>query len=924
MALLERESELDGLDRWLADVSSGSGCVVLVSGEAGIGKTSLLQHFCHRQDRSIRNLWGGCEALFTPHPLAPLYDIARQIGGDFPRFVASADRRELVFHLTIDHLANCPAPTIVVFEDIHWADEATLDFIKFLGRRLQRLGIMLIISYRNDELGAGHPLYSVIGDLPPSALHRLELAPLTPAAVAILAEAAGRSAKNLHAITGGNPFFVTEALAVPGHDFIGAEVTEPDLAEPDLLAAGRCPDAVPTTIRDAVMARMVRLSAPARALANLVALIPGKAERWLLDEITGSTADTIEECLAVGMVAQEDGSLAFRHELARRATGEYLPLRQRQALHASILQALLSPAGSEIPATRLVHHADLAGDSAAVLRFAPLAAEQAILLGAHRQAAAHYRTALRHAASLPADGRAWLFERLSYECYLTDQIVEGIAARDSALNLWCSLDNRLRVGDNQRWLSRLSWFNGQKNAAEQYATAAIDTLSVLTPGRELAMAYSNNAQLHMLADDVERAVLWGEKAIALATSLDDPEVLCHALNNVGAAKAFKLDINGRADLERSLQLALDGGFEEHAARAFTNLSSTAVRRRDFAAATRYLAAGIAYCEEHDLNAWMRYMMAHRAVTSLALGDWQDAAEEAQAIIRQPRVAPISKIPALVVLGLVRARRGDPDVETPLDEAKALACPTSEIQRIGPVVAARAEAAWLAGNLPAMADDIGAGYNLAHQQSDPWIASELAFWLQRCKAAMEDAPCGCANGAADEVAESERDIDLPFALQRAGNWRAAAASWERHDCPYERALALADGDDEASLRLALEICERLGAGPLAAIIRRKLRASGIRGISRGAQERHRQNPHGLTGRELKVLGILVQGSRNADIARRLFVSEKTVDHHVSAILAKLGVRSRGEAAAAALRLGLGATLGAEFVSGGTVDGEAAKK
>ncbi|HVJ40818.1 MAG TPA: AAA family ATPase [Dongiaceae bacterium] len=869
MNLLERETHLDALTGWLDEAAAGQGRIVLLVGEAGIGKTSLLQQFTEQQRDGARILWGGCEALFTPHPLAPLYDIARQIGGDFPHEIAAAAKREVVFHLTIDQLSRGRQPTVVVFEDVHWADEATLDLIKFLGRRLHRLGVMLVMSYRFDEVSATHPLCSVVGDLPSGVLRRLELEPLSAAAVATLAAAHGRSATCLHAVTGGNPFFVTEALAVPEIQIAGHNV--------------------PPTVRDAVIARLARLSGEARAVANLVSLIPGKVERWLLDAVAPSDAAALQECLAVGMVALEDGSLAFRHELARRAVDEYVPAPQCRELHGHILAALLARPGNDIAAARLVHHADLAGDSEAVLRFAPPAAEQAAALGAHREAAAHYRCALRHAAALSAEDRAALFERLSYECYLTDQIGDGIQARDTALDLWRSIGNRLKEGDNLRWRSRLSWFNGQKDAAEHNAGEAIRILEALPPGRELAMAYSNCAQLYMLADDVERALLWGQKAITLATALGDTEVLAHAFNNVGTAKAFKLDASGCRDLEHSLRLALEGGFEEHAARAYTNLAATAVRLRDFTAAARYFGEGIAYCEEHDLNAWMRYMMAFRATASLAQGAWQAGAEEAQAIIRHPRVAPVTKIPALTVLGLVRARRGDPDVATPLAEAWELARPTGEIQRIGPVVAARAEAAWLAGTLAEMAPEIRGAYELACRQSDPWLLGELAQWMQRCGGTI-DGGCAVTRLAAE-----------PFALQLAEEWQTAADAWQRFGCPYEQAMALAEGDDEAGLRLGLAICERLGAAPLAGIIRRKLRASGVRGIARGAQERTRQNPHGLTSRELKVLALLTEGCRNAEIARRLFVSEKTVDHHVSSILGKLAVRSRGEAAAAARRL-----------------------
>ncbi|HEY4162928.1 MAG TPA: AAA family ATPase [Dongiaceae bacterium] len=874
MGLLERESDILHLQTWLSEVAVGSGRIALVFGEAGIGKTSLLQEFTQGfpsgQRLAVRALWGSCEALFTPHPLAPLYDIARQVGGDFSAAIATAPNREITFNLTADHLAQGSRPTVLVFEDAHWADEATLDLIKFLGRRSQSLGTMLVVTYRDDEVDARHPLRSVIGDLPPAFLRRLQLAPLTAKGVATLAEAQGRTgnhrhAATLHAVTGGNPFFVTEALAM----------TE---------------DIVPPTVRDAVIARLSRISDPARSIVNLTSLVPGKIERWLLDELATETL-AISECIAVGMLALPDGALAFRHELARRAVEEHLPLAQKQALHARILKALLAHAEDPVPTARLVHHAEQARDGSAVLNFAPLAADRAASLGAHREAAAHYAMALRHAAALPDKSRAELFERRSYECYLTEKIPEAIEAREAALALWRETGDRVKEGDALRWLSRLAWSNGQKAAAEKYAVEAVEILEPLSPGHELAMAYSNRAQLHMLAGDAVATLQWGRKAIDLATALNDIETLSHALNNVGTAKALNLDPSGHRDLENSLKLALDGGFSEHAARAYTNLSSSYVRLRDFTAAKRYLAAGIAYCQDRDLDFWARYMTTFRATAHLSQGDWDKATEDAEIVIQNPSVAPVSKIPALIVLGLVRARRGDRDVDALLEEAKDLALPTGEIQRIGPAIAARAEAAWLNGSLtpdfPSDSGEIRSAFEVAKKMNEPWVRSELAFWLWR----------------RDGVSEADPEMATPFALQIGGNWREAASAWQALGCPYEQAVALTDSREEPALRLALEIFEGLGACPMAGIVRRKLRASGIRRIARGAQERTRKNPHGLTARELGVLALLVEGRRNADIARQLFVSEKTVDHHVSAILGKLGVRSRGEAAAMAGREGL---------------------
>jgi DNA-binding CsgD family transcriptional regulator len=904
MGLLERDTYLDELTRCLEAAAAGQGGLALILGEAGIGKTSLLRQFVQQQKTAKRVLWGGCEALFTPHPLAPLYDIARQIGGEFPAALADAGGRDVVFNLTIDELSRGPSPTILIIEDAHWADDATLDLIKFLGRRLHRLGVLLIISYRDDEVNPRHALCSVVGDLPVSGVRRLQLQPLSADAVATLAEAADplaqhhrdaahlQAIRRLYEVTGGNPFFVTEALAV---------------AEGPNVEIG-----VPPTVRDAVIARMARLSEPARVVVNLASLVPGKAERWLLDQAVPRAAEVLQECLGVGMVALPDGALAFRHELARRAAEEQLSAPQQRTLHACILEELLAHAKGKLPhpdisLARVVHHADQAGDSEVVLRFAPAAAERAAALRSHREAAEHYATALRHtgflgAGSLADARRAELFEAQSYECYLTEQIAAAIAARAAALELRRAAGDGLKEGDNLRWLSRLSWFNGNKADSDSYAKQAIACLSVLPPGAELAMAYSNCAQLYMLADQAELALEWGGKAIALASRLDETEILSHALNNVGTAKVHRLDPSGLADLELSLRLALENGFEEHAARAYTNLASIAVRHYQLDRGYRYLEDGIGYCEMHDLESWGRYMTAFRARLHLQRGDWQAAAEDAQSIIQHPRAAIISKIPALVVLALVRARRGDPDVDRPLDEARKLALPTGEMQRIGIVTAARAEAAWLKGRGEEALEEVRASYELAYGQTDPWAKGEVAVWLRRCGAPL------------DSKRVDQAGLAEPFALQIAGEWRKAAAAWEKLGCPYEQALALSEADEEPALRQALEICDRLGAASLAFVVRRKLRASGVRGIARGAQERTRANPQGLTNSELKVLAQLAQGRRNAEIARRLFVSEKTVGHHVSAILAKLEVRSRGEAAAAAGRLGLLAAIDSEAENG----------
>jgi DNA-binding CsgD family transcriptional regulator/tetratricopeptide (TPR) repeat protein len=864
--LLERDHCFAQLSELLRMATTGHGRTVLISGEAGIGKTALVEQFVSQHCSAARRLWGACEALFTPRPLGPLYDIATQAGDSLSQLMSRDTARPTVFSAFLDELQKSPLPTVVVFEDVHWADEATLDLIKFLGRRISHLPVLFLVTYRDNELSLDNPLWSVIGDLPGTAVARLSLAPLSEHAVTCLANLAHRSAEQLYAATLGNPFFVTEVLA---SDTGG----------------------VPLMVRDAVLARIARVSPAARILLELESVIPTRTERWLLEAVLGSAVSALEECLTSGMLSLEHTTVAFRHELARQAVESTLSPLRHQTLHAQVLQALLNQGEDAAQAARLVHHALGAHDEVLVARYAPLAAQQASAQGAHREAAAQYATALRVADQLPLERQAELLEGRAYECYLTGQMEEAVQARQTALQIWRQLDRADQVGQTLRWLSRLSWFLGRSGEAAQYAAEAVQLLETLPPDAGLAMAYSNRAQLAMLADNTAEAVRWGERAMVLAESLGDAETLVHALTNVGTALLTAQDERGRAHLEVSLQLALERGWEEHVARAYTNLACCAVMTRDYPLAEHFLQEGLAYCAEHDLDSWATYMGAWQARASFEQGNWDDAAQEATRVLERSRLPAAAKIPALVILGWVRVRRGDPGSIPVLDEARTLALATRELQRIAPVAAARAEAAWLRGNQEQCLAEACVGYELVLTHTYPWKLGELSIWMWRA-GGMTSAP---------------RPIAEPFSLQIAGDWRGAAALWAQIGCPYEQAFALADGDAEA-MRGALALFERLGAQPAMALVRRRLRQQGIGGIPRGPRPSTRTNQAGLTTRQLEVLELLAEGLSNAEIASRLFTSPKTVEHHVSAVLAKLGAHSRAQAIGTAHQLELIPNIG----------------
>jgi DNA-binding CsgD family transcriptional regulator/tetratricopeptide (TPR) repeat protein len=850
MDLLERERCLADLAQWLGNAVEHGGCIALLSGEAGIGKTALLQEFS-KQHSEARVLWGACDALFTPRPLAPLHDIARQTQGPLSAAVKSGANPDAIFAAVLDELER--TRTLVVLEDLHWADEATLDLLKYLGRRIHRTHAMLAVTYRDDELGQHHPLRFVIGDLPRASTHRMALAPLSEAAVVWLARQAGRPAKGLHSITGGNPLFVTEVLAA-------------------------AVDTVPVTVRDAVLARAGRLSAAARDIAELVCVVPGKTEPWLLEQAARPDEAGIEGCLSMGMVRYDDSSLAFRHELARRALEDTLSQSRRQHLHAKVLEVLA--ARPDIPAARLAHHADGARNGLEVLRYAPLAATQAASVGAHREAASHYESVLRYADDLPAAERARVQEQLGYECYLTGQYERALDAQRSALEIWRALGQRLKEGDALRWLSRLSWFVGDNAQADRYSIDAIRTLESLPPGPELAEAFCNRADLDLEAHEIDSSIGWAQRAITLAEPWANNEILCDALNALGTVRLIAGDISGWADLNRSLQLALAAGLQEQVASAYTNLAAMAVSRRQYEQASGYLRTGLTYCEERDLDFCRPYMLAYSARLKFEQGDWNGASEDVEAVLRHPRTPPVTRIPALRTLGHLRIRRGDPDASGPLQEARELAGPRPQLQRSGMLAAVCAEAAWLAGDRDGVVSEVQPVYELARRRRDPRMNGELAAWLWRVGA----------------LREQPTDIAEPYALEITGDWRGAASVWKALGCPYEHASVLAWYGTEPDQRQALTVLEQLGAAPAAQSLRRQMRAQGIRRIPRGSRTSTRRNPLGLTRREAEILGLLSEGLRNSTIAKRLFVSTKTVEHHISAILGKLGVATRAKAIA----------------------------
>jgi DNA-binding CsgD family transcriptional regulator/tetratricopeptide (TPR) repeat protein len=859
--LLERDAPLARLGAAMAAARRGQGRIVSLEGEAGIGKSALTLAFADSCRETSRVHVGGCEHLTTPEPLGPLRDIARESQG---RFSVSPLGSLATYEGLLRLLTGGKGPALLVLEDIHWADDATLDALRFLGRRIRGAPVVVLVTFRNDEPDSQGRLASLWADMPRDARERIELLPLSIEAVGQLASREGRISREVYEATGGNPFHVTEYLAAEG-------------------------EGVPRSVQEVTVARAGRLSAHARRTLECASIFPRQIDEQTLRLIAGDAEHAgVEECLASGMLNAREGALAFRHELARRAINEAMSPLHRRELHAAALDLLRNR--SDARAAEIAHHAEQAGAFAELTLYAIRAAEEAGRLGAYREAVAHLTRAIEHGGGLSDGERAQLLERKAFAAHFCGAFAESIGALEDAIAIHRRAGNVLGVGNALRISGHVHWALGDPALAEAHLEEAVDVLSAESDSWQFALALASQSQFDMLADRNAKAIPAAKEALARAEKLGRRDIALMALTCLHTAHASTDLEAALPDLLATIEAARSEGELDAVPRLYTNLTSVLAGARRHENLLQLLDEGVAACAARDQGPLEAYIRGNRAWVLVNMGRLEDAISEAEDVVHGPYPKSSVALSAMIALSRARVRMGQPEGGV-LDQARAFPTSQRDLLRRVPIAVVDAEAQWLDGSRPGALQRLVDAYEgLVTAGVQLWNIGETALWLSIL---------GQPPSLDPKIAAQ---IPAPHRAHIAGRWDEAANLWAAEGAHYEQAIALSQGDEDAQ-RQAVAIFDRLGAAPAARKLRRRMRADGVRSVPSGPRAARRADPAGLTPRQKEVLLLLGGGLANADIADQLGLSAKTVEHHVSAILSALEAPSRLAAVQIARERGL---------------------
>ena len=854
--LLERDAQITELVALLDATATSGGRVVLVRGEAGIGKTTLINRFADDVADRANVVVGYCDDLLTPRPFGPLWDIARGVPS-LMRPLTDGDHAA-VMQSTLDLLLETSRPMVMVLEDTQWADGATLDLITYLGRRIGRSNGILLVSYRDVEVDADHPLRRVLGELPMSDVVRMPLQRLSAAAIGTMIGGRGtRDAEAILELTAGNPLFVSEVLASDG-------------------------ESVPLSVREAVLGRAAALSPSARRLLDFVSIVPGAADMSLVDQVVAPTMSDVAECKRLGLLTIGDHELAFPHDLQRRAVESALRAPERTRLHQLALEAIAAP-GTGVDSARAVHHAREANDIDALVRHAPLAAREAIAVSSTTEAIAHFRSLEDHLDRFGPDERAQILHDWAVqEAYIGN--AQTVALFDEAIVILRSLGDDRRLAATLTTMVPILREFGEFSRSLDQADEAIELLEAYGPTPDLARALAARSFVEFVYRDDDRSTLpLVDRALEIAGLVGDDVARLHALNVRAQALYSRGDMDGLAIMQECLRLAQQLGDRGAETRGLLNLSSMHADTRMVGVAVDYAQRAAATAARYQLHSWEVTAQMLLAEFKVWTGDWEGAENDATALIGTNEY--VDNI-AWRLLSNMHARQGRREARNTTDKLWSLASPGGGPTSMDPAAAAVAEYFWLSGDTDAgLLDELDGVLSTCIGLGTPWPSGAFAFWMWKL-GRLDEVPPGTAES---------------YGWMMRGEHRRAAAFFRERGLPYDEALALMHGDEHEQIA-AVRIFDDLGAVAASARMRDVLSEDGVR-VPRGSSFATRQNPAGLTARQAEVLQLLAQGWSNSQIADHLFLSNRTVENHVSAVLMKLDVSSRTEAVDLALAQGM---------------------
>jgi DNA-binding CsgD family transcriptional regulator/tetratricopeptide (TPR) repeat protein len=846
--LVERDEQLEMLHALMTEpVSTGS--VALISGEAGFGKTSLLRTFIAGLDHRYRILEAACEPVGVPTAFAPLFDLLDAFPDELRGDVRAGSGRPAVYAGMLDLLKS--DRVVLTIEDLQWADEATLGLVRYLGRRIGPTRSCLVVTFRNEELDLTHPLHLVTADLALVGT-RIDLQPLSLKGVEELTKGLDLDPVEIHAATLGNPFLVEEVVSHPG-------------------------STLPATIANAVMVRAARLSPDALEVLYQVALSPDGLPLTLLTKLNPEAGSYVDLAVRRRLLDSVNGQVTCRHALIRDSLEQAVPPALKMDLHRRLLELLEETADDSPDIARLAYHAVGAGDGDKVVDYSLRAARDASRGGAHRQAAVHYANALEYQSKMPEKVLEDTLLEAAMEHCLVNLFQEACDLADQRVEM---MDTKLDEARARAWLA---YFESRENdlpACRREADLAIEVLQGEPPSEELALAHAVLSWVLAVEGDASASIEHGEEAAAVARAAGSPRVEVHANTTVGMCRHWLGDPVGRARIEDAIRLGRESGADEWTARAYNNLGMTHLGSLELGRAAEYFEELVDFTTSRELEAW--YIAAVSALSSihLATGRWEEV-DQALSLVLGQRTCISTEVESLIVAATLALRRGDPDsgemIERILDRIEgsrdheiavggaALAMEGAWVGVVDPQIAGGRYTAMLGS--PGLADD-------------NWGREMLAFWARRL-----------------DLEPPQGEIPEPAGLEWEGRISDAADEWERLGYVVEAAItrSLVPSTDLTSVFSTLS---ELGADGSARGLRRELQRRGVKGIPRGTRDSTRENPARLTARQAEVLELMTRGLSNAAIADKLYITEKTAGHHVSAILAKMNATSRLEAVAMA--------------------------